>query len=224
MLPAFSLAPEASLSASAYRAFEAAWAARDPDLLPAGVARWHFLQWLAGQGFLLHGSAQANLTRFEPRTPHDLSADDFSKRTGVFAASDGLWAMMYALRDRVRTARMLNMAVQVRQEGGWSPTGYFLSLAPRRPLHLGGPALLVPGWVYVLPRTGFEPMPPYDWPGLGRVREPHWVSAQAAVPLLRVPVGPADFPLPVHTHDAATVDARAHANPWGFPWGVGEGT
>ncbi|PTA67248.1 hypothetical protein C8263_13115 [Deinococcus arcticus] len=167
-------------------AFEAAWATHDLRLLPAGLPRWLLLHWLGEQGWLVHGSAQPHLTLFEPRSPHDLSADEFSKRTGVFATSDSLWAMMYALRDRVRTARMLNTAVQVQRGGHWSRTQYFLSLAPRRPLQISGPELLAPGWVYVLPRTSFEPMPPYDWPGLGHVREPHWVSPHATAPLLRV--------------------------------------
>lgn len=127
--------------------------------------------------------------------------------------------MMYALLDRSRVARILNMAVQVREEGGrWSPPRYFLSLAPRDPSVTDGRALLSPGFVYVLPRDGFEQMPPYDWPGLGTVLEPHWVSPNPVRSLLCVPVAPADFPLPVRTHDAARVDALSQSDPWGFPW------
>ncbi|GGM12834.1 hypothetical protein [Deinococcus aerophilus] len=83
---------------------------------------------------------------------------------------------------------------------------------------MNGRDLLAPGYVYVLPGTGFEQMPPYDWPGLGTVLEPHWVNPHPVSPLLCVPVTPDDFPLPVRTHDAARVDARAAADPWGFPW------
>lgn len=212
-------APPRRLSGEAVTAFRAALEAKNPELLPAGVPLWLFLEWLAGEGYLLHGSAHRDLTHFEPRTPHDLSPDEFSKRTGVFAASDGLWALMYALRDRSRVARMLNMALEVRKPGGgWTPTQYFLSLAPRDRAVPGGRSLLSPGFVYVLPPGGFEPMPPYDWPGLGAVREPHWVHPGPVEPLLRVPVTPADFPFPVRTHDAARVDALSQADPWGFPW------
>ncbi|WP_188968921.1 hypothetical protein [Deinococcus aerolatus] len=49
---------------------------------------------VAGQGHLLHGSQQQGITHFEARTPLDRSPADFSRRTGVIAASDGLWAMM----------------------------------------------------------------------------------------------------------------------------------
>jgi len=187
--------------------------------LPGDVPCWAVLESLARAGWRLHGSQRGDLREFGPRTPHDLSPDDFSKRTGVFAASDGLWAMMYALRDRSRVARMLNMALQVQQlSGEWSPTQYFLSLAPRDPAVTDGRSLLAPGFVYVLPPQGFEQMPPYDWPGLGTVREPHWISSDAVRPVLRVAVAPADFPLTVRTHDAARVDALCRAAPWGFPW------
>lgn len=218
MLPWMLEAPTVKLREEAGEVFRAALEAGSPDLLPPELPRWTFLHWLGGQGYLLHGSQEGGLSLFEPRTPHDLSPDDFSKRTGVFAASDGLWAMMYALRDRSRVRRMLNMALQVQEGGAWSPTRYFLSLAPHSPGQQDGRALMSPGFVYVLPREGFEPMPPYGWPGLGWVREPHWVHPQSVQPLMTVPVTPADFPLPVRTHDAGRVDALYQRDPWGFPW------
>lgn len=207
-----------TLSDADLAAFGRVLDARDPDLLPEDVPRWLFLDWLAREGWLLHGSERGDLTLFEPRTPHDLSPDEFSKRTGVFAASDGLWAMMYALRDPSRVARILNSALQVREGSGWSRMRYFLSFAPRDPAVADGRSLLAPGFVYVLRQDGFKQMPPYDWPGLGMVREPHWVSPNPVRPLLRVPASPADFPLPVRVHDAARVDALSQHDPWGFPW------
>lgn len=207
-----------TLPEGAQEHFWAVLEASNPELLPEGLPRWVFLEWLAREGWLLHGSARGDLTLFEPRTPHDLSPDEFSKRTGVFAASDGLWALMYALRDRSRVRRMLNTALQVWEGDRWSLTRYFLSFAPRDPGVKDGRALLAPGFVYVLPQGGFEPMPPYEWPGLGRVREPHWVNPNPVGPHLCVPVSPADFPLPVRVHDAARVDALAQRDPWGFPW------
>ncbi|CAM3864789.1 hypothetical protein [Deinococcus frigens] len=211
-------APEHDLTAAELAVFAAAWGARDVSLLPPQLPRWLFLQWLTGQGYLLHGSQQGGVTRFEPRTPPDRSPDEFSKRSGVFAASDGLWALMYALRDRTRVQRILNMALRLAGDTGWSSTQYFLSFAPRENGVVGPRELLAPGFVYVLPRVGFEQMPPYFWPDLAEVLEPHWVSPSAVKPLLCIPVRPADFPLPVRTHDAARVDAQAAADPWGFPW------
>jgi len=77
MHPWMLTAPQATLPGSATTAFQAAWDARDPALLlPPETPRWLFLRWLQGLGVLFHGSPQAGLTEFEPRTPHDLSADD----------------------------------------------------------------------------------------------------------------------------------------------------
>ncbi|UQN05157.1 hypothetical protein [Deinococcus sp. QL22] len=216
-------APRVKLPATALDAFQAAFETRDLTHLPPGVPRWLFLEWLAREGWLLHGSSRADIQTFEARTPHDLSGDPFSGRTGVFASSDGLWALMYALRDKSEVKRMLNMVMQRRgPEGQWSTTRYFLSLAPYdrggEVQPTDGRALLRPGSVYVLPPEGFEEMPPYQWPGVGEVREPQWINPNPVRPVLCVPMSPADFPLPVRTHHADTIDARCMADPWGFPW------
>ncbi|MFB9993777.1 hypothetical protein ACFFLM_17605 [Deinococcus oregonensis] len=216
-------APRVKLPAAALDAFQTAFATRDLTHLPPGIPRWLFLEWLAREGWLLHGSTRPDIQTFEPRTPHDLSSDPFSGRTGVFASSDGLWALMYALRDKTRVKRMLNMALQRREsEGQWSTMRYFLSLAPQGQGNEGQPTdgrvLLTPGNVYVLPPEGFEQMPPYQWPDVGEVREPQWLNPGPVQPALRVPILPADFPLPVHIHHAETIDARCEADPWGFPW------
>ncbi len=209
--------PPHELSRTAEAAFETALATGDTANLPP-LPRWVFLAWLARRGWLLHGSSRADITCFEPRTPEDLSPDNFSKRTAVFAASDGVWATMYALRNRTRTQRMLNMALQLREGRAWSPTRYFLSLAPVDPGVTDGRTLLQPGSVYVLPPGGFEQMPAYSWPGVGDVLEPHWASPQSVEPVMCIPVSPDDFPLPVKIHDAARVDVLSRRDPWGFPW------
>ena len=209
--------PDFQLSAADEASFSAVLAARRPELLPSHTPKWVFLDWLTRQGYLLHGSRRGDLSAFEPRTPHDLSGDEFSSRTGVFATSDGLWAMMYALRGP-QVRRMVNMALQVQGPGGFGPFHYFLSLAPQGEWAGTGRDLLSPGCVYVLPADGFEPAPIYEWLGLGMVREPQWVCPHSVLPLFAVAVGPDDFPLPVRLHDADVVDARCAADPWGFPW------
>ncbi|MDB5045121.1 MAG: hypothetical protein JWQ08_1171 [Deinococcus sp.] len=139
-------APRVKLPASALDAFQVAFETRDLTHLPPGVPRWLFLEWLAREDWLLHGSPRADIQTFEARTPHDLGDDPFSKRTGVFASSDGLLALMYALRDRTQVKRMLNMALQRREsEGQWSTMRYFLSLAPHaEKTQTDGRALLIP--------------------------------------------------------------------------------
>lgn len=204
------------LPATAIHAFEVAWAARDPARLPPGVPRWLFLRWLEGQGVLFHGSIHAGLTELRPQVKAYGQPDDFSNRAGVYAASDGLWPMMYALRGQA--TGMLDMGLRLRDGDGWSAMRYFMSLGTAAPGVTDGRALLAPGTVYVVPAEGFEPSPPYHHPGLGEVQEAHWICPGAVRPLLVVPVVPADFPLPVRSHDAQVVRARAAADPWGFPW------
>lgn len=211
-------APPFELSADMESAFEAALEARNPALLPSTVPRWIFLQWAASRGYLLHGSKRDDIAVFEPRTPIDLSLDEFSKRTGVFAASDGLWAMIYALRDKGLVKRTLNMAQQVRQAGAWSPMQYFLSFGPKDSAQTDGRALMTAGFVYLLSGQGFEQAPVVEWPNLGSCLEAHWFSARPVIPLMCVPVVPDDFPLPIRVHDADRADALAASDPWGFPW------
>lgn len=206
-------APDFHLSAAQEAACAAAWAARELDMLPHDLPKWVFLRWLTGQGHLLHGSPLSNIHLFEPCTPHDLSGDEFSSRTGVFATSDALWALMYALRGSAVT-RMVNMAAQF----GGEPMVYFLSLATDDPQVKEARELLASGFVYVLPHADFEKMPAYDWPSYGQTQEPQWLCPHEVTPLGCLAVGPKDFPLPVRLHDRATVDARCQADPWGFPW------
>ncbi len=210
--------PPHKLSQADEKAFEAALSTHDASKLPGSVPRWVFLNWLTRRGWLLHGSSRADINLFEPRTPKDLSPDEFSKRTAVFADSSGVWAMMYALRDRTRVNGMLSMALQVEERGEWSPMRYFLSLSPVDSSVIDGRSLLRAGSVYVLPSHGFEQMPAYQHPGLGYVLEAHWVNPQPVRPVMRVPVSPDDFPLPVRTHDAARVNPLSQSDPWGFPW------
>lgn len=210
--------PPSGWSQTDEQAFEVALNAGDARKLPKSVPRLMFLEWLTRRGYLLHGSSRADLVCFEPRAPKDFSPDEFSKRTAVFASSDGVWALMYALRDRTKVRRILNMALQVKEGDRWSRTRYFLSFAPVDSGVVDGRSLLSAGNVYVLAPEGFEQMPEYHWPGLGTVLEPHWANSQASRPLMRVTVSPEDFPLPVRTHNAARVDALSQTDPWGFPW------
>ncbi len=182
------------------------------------LPKWAFLCWLADhKGILLHGSGNAHITLFQPRAPHDNSADDFSKQTAVFAASDGIWPIFYAILERSRyQLRMLNGALKFELEDGklsnmryfFSITGEVLERFPWRD-----------GTVYILPSEGFTQQPPYDLAGR-RVHEPHWANLQPVRPLAKLPVSPADFPLlkDVRGHDDETIMARARRDPSGFPW------
>jgi len=191
---------------------------RDPSRLPTHLPRWVFLQWLAEQGWLLHGTPLGGLEELRPSTVHSHQPDDFSNTRGVYAASDGLWAMMYALRGPgVQGQSDMGLRLCL-PDGHWSAMRYFLSYAPDDPAVADARTLLAPGFVYVLHQRSFQGSPPYEHPGLGFVQEAHWVSPEPVRPVLVVPVRPEDFPLPVRLHDALTVNARARSDPWGFPW------
>jgi hypothetical protein len=182
------------------------------------IPKWAFLCWLADvKGLLMHGSGDANIDIFEPRRPNDDSPDGFSKQSAVFAASDGIWPMFYAVLDRERyRVRMLNGALCFELLGELSDMRYFFSLT-REVLDL------YPwreGAVYILPRKGFQQgPPPYDLGGW-RVHEPHWANPEPVRPLAKLRVSPTDFPFleRVRGHDDAQVMAHAKADPYGFPW------
>lgn len=208
-------APPLDLPEGVVREFRAALDGRDLARLPAAAPRWTFLAWLAGEGWLLHGSPTADLPELIPQHKDYAQPDDFSNTRGVYAASDGLWAMMYALTPP--GTNRSDMALRLRHpDGSWSGTRYFYSLGG--PAGADGRALLRPGVVYVLGSEGFTPSPAYHHPGLGFVQEGHWVNPAPVRPVLAVPVAPGDFPLPVRVHDPAGVRLRAQLDPWGFPW------
>src|SRR5689334_22712982 len=61
--------------------------------------KWQFLCWLADtQDVLLHGSGNPDIARFEPRQSNDVN--EFGNREAIYAASDGLWPMYFAIVDR----------------------------------------------------------------------------------------------------------------------------
>lgn len=181
------------------------------------VSKWKFLCWLTDvKGLLLHGSAAADIEVFEPRTPNDRSADDFSKQTAVFAASDGIWPLFYAILDRRPGLRFLNGALQfelapeqlTEMHYFFSITEEILKTVPWRS-----------GVIYILPREQFVQQPPYELAGR-MVHEPHWASPVPVRPLARLRVTPSDFPFldQVRGHDPAAVDQLAASDPEGFPW------
>lgn len=211
-------APAFQVSAQMEHHFVQVLAKWDATLLSSDVPRWVFLQWLAAQGWLLHGSQTGGLTELRPGREGYCQPDEFSNTQGVYAASDGLWAMMYALRGP-QVSQQSDMALRTRlSDGAWSGMRYFLSLAPQDACETDARSLLAPGFVYVLSRDGFHASPPYVHGGLGEVQEAHWVSRTPALPVISVPVSPGDFPLTVRLHDPGVVKARSRSAPWGFPW------
>ena len=177
--------------------------------------RWQFLCWLADtQDVVLHGSGRPDIEEFEPRQADDVS--EFGARLAVYAASDGLWPMYFAIVDRGRVRSLVNACAHVVDAEGRRLGDYYYFSVDADALAAGP---WRDGTVYVLPRDTFEQQAEEDWDGL-RVQATQWASPVAVRPLARLAVRPADFPFlgQVQGHDVATIAARAAADPEAFPW------
>jgi len=215
--------PTVTISDEADAAYKELWnaAIRSEDVvppvkLPDTIEKWRYLDWLVqSKQVLLHGSAQEDISLFFPRPPNDHSADDFSKQTAVYATTDAIWSIYYAVLDRSYGLRHLNAYLQFAQEEGWSKLHYFFSL-DRQSL---ASSPWRTGFVYVLPSMGFVQQPPYHvqtW----TVLDPHFANSNAVQPIAKIQVHPSDFPLReyVRAHiDSAVIEAQA-IDPFGFPW------
>ncbi len=198
------------------------WSAREVEGQPLRVVSpppdlpvWVVLAWLGERRpVLLHGTGDSGIRRFTPRQPQD--HNPFGAQRAVYAASDGVWAMFYAVHDRSRfPSTIVNASFTLEREGArLGPLAFFSVAAPALAL-----SPWRDGWVYVLPREGFVQEPRGDWGGYA-LEVAHWASERAVTPLARLAVRPADFPFlsAVRAHDEATLHARMRARPDGFPW------
>lgn len=202
------------------RAFEDLWRSR-PERgfidyrLP--YPKWEFLSHLCEtRDLVLHGSQDAGIARVEPRQARDARA--FSNQRAIYATTDGIWAVFFAILDRRRYPEMslFNSCLQAQlsadQRG--DPLYFFSithSVLMREPWCEGA--------IYVLPRASFRQEPPQRVQGVESVF-PHWISAQSAGPVAKLRVGPQDFPFldRVHGHDDAKLVQLAASDPEGFPW------
>jgi hypothetical protein len=217
LLPRPAMPGDAATLAGFERLYAAAIAAEGRELsYDLAAPKWQFLCYLAdSRELLLHGSGDAGIERFEPRQSNDVN--EFGDRKAVYAASDGLWPMYFAILDRVcYPMSLINSSMRFELGGGRrSEPYYFFSISrqalAQRPWRNGT--------IYLLPRAGFEAQPPQRY-GEQEIHVPQWASREPVRPLARLSVGPEDFPLlgQIRGHDDETTFARARANPDGFPW------
>ena len=133
-----------------------------------------YLRWLvatADPPVLLHGSAM-DIDVFEPREQTDW---DGRATRAVFATSDGIWPIYFAIADRRRVASLRNGCLPTLQG-----SRYWFSVEPLP----GATEVWRDGYVYVLPRAPFRQ----------HVLGSEWASPVPVAPLARVPVRPQDFP------------------------------
>ena len=218
-MPDFYLPRPAGWSLADEAAFERLWAGQvQPEPGGAidyrlGAPKWTFLCWLADtKDVLLHGSRRRDILSFEPRRADDTS--EFGGRMAVYAASDGIWAMFFAIADRQVATSLVNASFLV-DEGGVTTSFYYFSI--NQDAFDGNP--WQEGTVYVLPRSSFDREADEEWQG-AQIKSHQWASAVPVQPMASLMVTPADFPLldNVNAHDQPTVAARASTDPDGFPW------
>jgi hypothetical protein len=174
--------------------------------------KWQFLSHVADRGdIVLHGSGQPDITTFQPRQSGDLRA--FGAEKAIFAASDGIWAIFFAILDRSRyTSTLVNACLRVRNG---AERGFFFSL--ERGELAAGPWR--DGTVYLLPAVGFQHDAPIRLGGLD-LWPAQLASTSTVAPIARLHVTPRDFPLlgNVRGHDEEQLRMEAAARPEDFPW------
>lgn len=175
-------------------------------------AKWQFLCWVVEtKDVLLHGSNNSDLPFLEPR--HAADQSEFGGQLAVYAASDGIWSMFFAIANRRVAISLVNTCFTV-DEGGECQTYYYFSI--NADAFDGDP--WQEGTVYILPRAGF--VREGDSGAKPSEFAHQWASTRPVSPMASLRVAPSDFPLlgHVHGHDAAAVIARAANDPGDFPW------
>jgi hypothetical protein len=179
----------------------------------AGVVPWEFLCGVADRRRIaFHGTGDPNIESFEPRQPIDYAP--FGDQKAVFATSDPVWAMFYAIVDRDRYDITLNNGCLVFLDDD-RPPHYYFSIScgelPHRPWRIG--------YVYLLPADGFveQESGPY---GGHHVRVPQLASPVAVSPFARLQVSPDDFPFlaDIRGHDDERLAEYAQAVMSAAPW------
>jgi hypothetical protein len=175
--------------------------------------KWQFLCWMTEfQDVVLHGGNGSTIGTLEPRKADDIG--DFGARKAVYAASDGLWPMYFAIADRTVVTSLVNACIQL-DDNGADGSYYYFSI--NQDALTAGP--WVTGSVYVLPRVTFEPEPEETWQGM-HCAPTQWASSASVRPMARLTVTPDDFPFlhQVRSHDPQVVSERAARDPDDFPW------
>ena len=201
-------------------AFEQAWRSRPADgRLDYRLVhpKWQFLSYLCeAHELVLHGSQNHGIGTVEARQALDARA--FSSQRAIYATTDGIWVIFFAILDRLGHPEMslFNSCLQAGVTADrLSDPLYFFSVT-----HL---ALVQQPWcegtVYVLPRARFRREAPQRAQGHDVVF-PHWICTEPVEPVARLRVGPQDFPFldRVHGHDDHLLQRLAAADPNGFPW------
>ena len=177
--------------------------------------KWQFLCHVAEHhDIALHGSGDPNIALFEPRQSNDLN--EFGNQKAVYAASDGIWAMFFAIVDRARVTSITNACVRLADEMGTLHGPYYVfsvsqSALPYQPWRTGT--------VYLLPRSIFTVQIPIPF-GSYQVQIAQLASFVPVQPLAKLTITPEDFPFltQIRGHDDQRLQEYATALQTGAPW------
>ena len=187
-----------------------------PMAYTLNAPKWQFLCYAAEERSLaLHGSLNPDIAEFEPRQANDLR--EFGAQKAVYASSDGIWPMYFAIVDRLRhPMSIMNACIRIEMpDGVFNPPLYFFSI-PKHLIHLHP---YTDGVVYLFPRETFivdQPMPF----GPAKVHPAQLASLVPVKPLAKLAVSPGDFPFlaQMRAHDDNDLNTYARALNEGLPW------
>jgi hypothetical protein len=180
------------------------------------IEPWKFLCGVADRRRIaFHGTGDGGIESFEPRQPIDFAP--FGDQKAVFATSDPIWAMFYAVVDRDRFEITLNNGCIIVLDSGGRPgiPHYYFSISrqvlPERPWRSG--------YVYLLPADSFVEQAPGEYGG-SSARVPQLASPVPVTPFARLGIAPGDFPFlaEIRGHDDERLAEYAQAVMSAAPW------
>lgn len=179
--------------------------------------KWQFLSHICeSKELVLHGSQDLEIEVVEPRQANDIKT--FSNQTAIYATTDGIWVLYFAILDRKKFPEMtlFNSCLQARTSPEQlSEPLYFFSITHS--------VLLQKPWctgaIYILPRQSFTQESAQQAQGT-EIIFPHWIGSKPTRPIAKLIVGSDDFPFlnQIHGHNNEKLLRMASDNPNGFPW------
>jgi hypothetical protein len=192
---------------------------RSDDLIEYSIPypKHEFLRYLAtDKHLLLHGSRNPNISIFQPiRRSSDTVA--FGQQAAVYAASDGIWPIVFAILDRQLYHGMFYNECSRVQLDSFVSSPFYAFAIEAAALHQQP---WTDGIVYLLPSDSFVPRPPSSVNGL-TVYYQEWVSYEPVQPISKLAVSPNDFPFldEFWGFDAQVLLARMESYPETWPFG-----
>ena len=156
--PSFLLpGPPFDLTPAKQAAFEGLWQSTPTGGFVAyrlPYPKWQYLSYVCEtRELLLHGSQNESIDIVEPRQANDKKA--FSNQHAIYATTDGIWVIYFAILDRRKYPEMslFNTCLRARVSASQlSNPVYFFSIT--HSVLLRGP--WCEGMIYILPRRSFE--------------------------------------------------------------------